>query len=780
MGHIDFKEEPSHEVNSNIADFVIVHIDFKEEPSHEDFVMGHAGFKEEPSNEDGSGQYVMLMKDKKIICRTRCNNLPGKIPGVWSILRFARQSSLEFLSGSSHFLLECDPENAGQRCEWRRFMNFLQKNERVAICKLGTYDLFIVAPLQDTNFKHAAVMYQRVENPAFHGSNMHDAVARIPPMSREQAVSAHKPINTQQPSGEPGKSHGQSRHNSSAEAAVSNSAVVEDLKVRSNRSPEEAESNGSLVRNYVRTDPSYLKTLGHTHSGWIFGAIAELVDNSRDAKATKLEISIDLIYLKSVGEEIPMLSVIDDGCGMTHQEILQMISFGHRQPEEDDRNRIGRFGIGFKTGAMRLGKDALVFTQTTNSRSIAFLSQSLNEGKDNLEIPIISYRKIGQLMELDISVQDEVSAKCNLKTIKNFSPFDKYFIGEKSGLFSDKGTGTQIYIWNLDKWGSDYSLQWDPGMSGGSSFHQGDILVRSKRIRTRPGQMTQMVPLDYSLRSYLEVIFFNPRMKMYVQGAQVKSCSLARSLNNTVVEKDTILEKPVRLILGRNQIEWERANCGIFLYWHGRLIEAYKRVGSMIHNGDKGRGIIGVIEVMDLMDDGCGRVSVHNNKQGFLDCEVYAELERWLGERVDSYIDDYVDKVELRKGSRFYKPDHDWVQCYKCRKWRMLPSAFDIRALPIEWFCYMKPYNGNCEMAEQMVEHGVITISSKRTEFESREDPLNVPHGLSRKGTNASKDASKNRKHDSPDLALDNYDEQLEAVSFKRLRRGPARSCRKS
>ena len=36
----------------------------------------------------------------------------------------------------------------------------------------------------------------------------------------------------------------------------------------------------------------------------------------------------------------------------------------------------------FQTGTMRLGRDALVLTQTTNSRSIAFLSQSLNEGKD--------------------------------------------------------------------------------------------------------------------------------------------------------------------------------------------------------------------------------------------------------------------------------------------------------------------------------------------------------------------------------------------------------------
>lgn len=39
-------------------------------------------------------------------------------------------------------------------------------------------------------------------------------------------------------------------------------------------------------KNYVSAHPSYLKTLGQTHSDWIFGAIAEFVDNSRDAKAT--------------------------------------------------------------------------------------------------------------------------------------------------------------------------------------------------------------------------------------------------------------------------------------------------------------------------------------------------------------------------------------------------------------------------------------------------------------------------------------------------------------
>lgn len=43
----------------------------------------------------------------------------------------------------------------------------------------------------------------------------------------------------------------------------------------------------SSQRNYVTAHPSYLKTLGQAHSSWIFGAVAELVDNARDAKATK-------------------------------------------------------------------------------------------------------------------------------------------------------------------------------------------------------------------------------------------------------------------------------------------------------------------------------------------------------------------------------------------------------------------------------------------------------------------------------------------------------------
>ncbi|KAL3634059.1 hypothetical protein CASFOL_021113 [Castilleja foliolosa] len=696
--------------------------------------MGECVSRKETSKDGFCQSLVKLTKDKKTISRVACISPPNQMPAVWVVSSIVRKEKIGFLSELPGFSLNAACEDHHQEREWTAFLGFLWKHKRVAIAKLGLCEVYIFPPSENSESGIATVLYK--------------GEIAIPEILSPPGCQA-------------------------GETALSNSVVIEDrispaqqyaevngdyscdLKAKgSSRSGTPAGPSRSFERNYVVAHPSYLKTLGQAHSGWIFGAIAELVDNSRDAKATKLEVAISMVYSKIGDKNIPMLSLIDDGHGMSHEDVLRMVSFGHAQPEAEDPNRIGRYGIGFKAGAMRLGKDALVLTQTANSRSIAFLSQSLNEGKDNLEIPIVSYRRVGQFMEVDTNVQNEDSAKYNLKIIKKFSPFDKYLIGEKVGLFKENVSGTQIFIWNLDEWGTSYSLQWEAGMTGGSSFHPGGIFIRSRRIRSRPGQMSQIVPLDFSLKSYLEVIFLDPRMKIYVQGVLVKSRPLAKSLNKTVVQTGVVLGKQLKLTLGRSQLEWEQANCGIFLYWHGRLIEsmcrwqllvylgylrsvaldcvleaqhdeicatvlygvyswAYKRVGSIIHNGDCGRGIIGVIDVTSLMDDSNGHVWVHSNKQGFQDCEAYAELEKWLGVHVDEYLDNNVDKIQVEKSNSLCKPDHEWVQCDKCRKWRTLIGEFDIKKLPMEWFCYMKPFYGRCDMPEQEVS-GLITISTQR------------------------------------------------------------------
>lgn len=54
------------------------------------------------------------------------------------------------------------------------------------------------------------------------------------------------------------------------------------------------------------------------------------------------------MYSKKAGQMIPVLSVVDDGHGMSHIQILRMLSLGHKQPYDDDPHHIGRFGVGFK------------------------------------------------------------------------------------------------------------------------------------------------------------------------------------------------------------------------------------------------------------------------------------------------------------------------------------------------------------------------------------------------------------------------------------------------
>ncbi|XP_030495618.2 uncharacterized protein LOC115711423 isoform X2 [Cannabis sativa] len=638
-----------------------------------------------------SKQYVLLTKDNKPICRTRCSNPPFQLPCTWSLNEFVRRKKLSFLDELPQFVLSPAAENRRDKTEWGIFLRHIKDNNKVAVAKCDLCEFYVLPPSEVLDLGHVVVAYRMVKSHSI-DHEIH--------VGRQDSVIK-------------GEMHPSDDKFSPAFRDRSRLSKIETCGIPV---PRVTKQNELLEKNYVRADPSYLKTLGQAHSGWIFGAIAELVDNARDANATKLDISVEMIYCKKSEKHIPLLSIIDDGHGMSHQDVMIMACFGHKQPEEDLRERIGRFGIGFKTGAMRLGRDALVLTQTADSRSLAFLSQSLNENKDNLEIPIVSYQRHGQVMEVDTNVQPEALAKYNLKTIKEFSPFNKYLIGEKAALFHER-TGTQIYIWNLDEWGSNYSLEWCTGLNDKSTVCESDIYIRSRRIRCRPGQVSQQVPLDYSLRSYLEVLFFVPRMKIYVQGSLVKSRPLAKSLNKTRVESGIIMGKSVQLTLGRSQIEWDRANCGMFLYWHGRLIEAYKRVGGAIHNADMGRGVIGVIDVTDVVNDGKGRVWVLNNKQGFQDCEPYAILEKWLGQKADEYWDDNYDALQLSKNGILYKPDQEWVQCDKCRKWRMLDFEFDSNNLPPEWFCHMKPFERSCDVLEQK-SSGLITVSAKRSGYE--------------------------------------------------------------
>ncbi len=63
---------------------------------------------------------------------------------------------------------------------------------------------------------------------------------------------------------------------------------------------------------------------------------------------------------------------------MDPSHVHKMVSFGHCEKVEtgDGQAPIGHYGNGFKSGSMRIGRDALVFTRDGPTKTVALLSQT--------------------------------------------------------------------------------------------------------------------------------------------------------------------------------------------------------------------------------------------------------------------------------------------------------------------------------------------------------------------------------------------------------------------
>lgn len=68
---------------------------------------------------------------------------------------------------------------------------------------------------------------------------------------------------------------------------------------------------------------------------------------------------------------------------------------------------VGQYGNGFKSGSMRLGKDALVFTKDAETCSVGFLSQTFLEaiGADTVLVPIVTFKKPNNILAFSLLVQ---------------------------------------------------------------------------------------------------------------------------------------------------------------------------------------------------------------------------------------------------------------------------------------------------------------------------------------------------------------------------------------
>ncbi|XP_043924181.1 ATPase MORC2 [Protopterus annectens] len=436
----------------------------------------------------------------------------------------------------------------------------------------------------------------------------------------------------------------------------------------------------------------YLHTNSTTHE-FLFGALAELVDNARDASATRIDIYTESKENLRGGFT---LCFLDDGAGMDPCEAASVIQFGKSSKRTPESTQIGQYGNGLKSGSMRIGKDFILFTKKGESMTCLFLSRTFHEeeGIDEVIVPLPTWNSYTK--EPDTDNPEKFAIETEL--IYKYSPFkSEADIMEQFGRITGD-SGTLVIIYNLKLLDTG-----EPEL---------DVVSDPCDIQMAGTVNEGAKPERRSFRAYAAVLYIDPRMRIFIQGHKVRTKRLAcclykprmykysssrfktraeqevkkaehmakiaeekareaeskaralelrlggdvsrearitlRQVQNLAITlrreadvkkliqeaKQRALKEPKELcfIFGVN-IE-QRELDGMFIYNCSRLIKMYEKVGPQLEGGMACGGVVGVVDVPYLV------LEPTHNKQDFADAKEYRHLLKAMGEHLAQYWKD--------------------------------------------------------------------------------------------------------------------------------------------
>ncbi|XP_078473175.1 ATPase MORC2-like isoform X1 [Lampetra planeri] len=460
---------------------------------------------------------------------------------------------------------------------------------------------------------------------------------------------------------------------------------------------------------------NYLHSNSTTHE-FLFGAMAEMVDNARDAEASRMNIfSVDGDFRGGY-----ILCFLDNGHGMSPSDLANVMKFG--KSTKRTTAHIGRYGNGLKSGTMRIGRDMIILTKQAATMSCLLLSRAFHEEEkiEEVIIPLPSWRN----NDMEVIFSNAQRYQTEMDIIFRYSPFKSQEILEQQFKKIHGSSGTLVMVYNLmlmDDGESELDITSDPQ----------DILMRGvQRDLSTP-------PERVSFRAYLATLYLKPRMRLYLQHQKVITKRLDHDLYRPCMykfescrfraqaEKETKqksqevklaeekarelesqareLERKLDFDMGQNarsqvrqaQVAASEQQCelqhlrnelqqylgnlrrpkqlcfvlglnverrhhdGACIYTSGRLIRMYDHLGP---RSTSGRGCGGVVAVVDLP---CMVLEPTHNKQGFTDSTEVTLLLRALAEHVEHYrrmlgiAGNDVSKFWARFG---YLSRGDWVQ----------------------------------------------------------------------------------------------------------------------
>ncbi|XP_048201769.1 MORC family CW-type zinc finger protein 1 [Perognathus longimembris pacificus] len=480
-----------------------------------------------------------------------------------------------------------------------------------------------------------------------------------------------------------------------------------------------------------------------THS-FLFGALAELLDNARDAGATRLDVfSVDNEKLQGGF----MLCFLDDGCGMGPEDASDIIYFGTSKKRLSAFKFIGQYGNGLKSGSMRIGKDFILFTKKEETMTCLFFSQTFceTEGLTEVVVPIPSW--ITRTRE---SVTDDPQKfSTELSIIYKYSPFkNEVELMQQFDMIYGK-CGTLVIIYNLK-----LLLSGEPELD--VKTDKEDILMAGA---------LEDFPERCSFRAYASVLYFDPGMRIYIQAKRVQTKILCHCLYKprkylyvtssfkgifkSEVKKAEEAVKIAELVLKEAQIKTNQPNtislpsaenvlqkaledieakrknlnekqrelrkartlslyfgvnienqsqAGVFIYSNNRLIKMHEKVGPQLKlKSLLGAGVVGIVNIpLEIME-------LSHNKQEFLNVQEYGHLLRVMGQYLVQYCKDtgmsnrnltmfwndlgYQQNKDIEKSSEIQYQRRQamaipfMLQCDLCLKWRVLPYPTDFQEM---------------------------------------------------------------------------------------------------
>ena len=148
-------------------------------------------------------------------------------------------------------------------------------------------------------------------------------------------------------------------------------------------------------------DPkSHIKTLmriGYTLSS----AISDIIDNSITAQSKTIEI------YSPPGQENPIISILDNGFGMSHQELIANMKIGCKDPSlERGENDLGRFGSGMKTASFSQARRLTVVSKKKDEPiSAAVWDIDRIEQTNSWQIEILDKEEIDSISGVELNAE---------------------------------------------------------------------------------------------------------------------------------------------------------------------------------------------------------------------------------------------------------------------------------------------------------------------------------------------------------------------------------------